>query len=336
MKLWVKTHWKILAGVLLILLLVFVWRARAAKPKETYQVIHPVVQNLEKVLEVSGTINATQRASLKFLAGGKVTYIGAQEGDVVKKWQTIATIDKALLQKTLQQQLNNYSSSRVDFQQTIDTNKDIHGDQKVDRTLQKNELTLDNAVLTVEQQDIALKNASLYSPLNGILISSPAKTAGVILSGADSFEIVDPKTLYFEADVDEADIRLVHEGQQVSILLDAYPDEPIQATIHYISFTSSQSDNGTVFKVRADLMAPNDALKYKLGMNGTEKISVASRVNVLTVPVTTLIQRDDKTFVEVLKADKTIEQREVKTGLETENDIEIVSGLQESDEVVQR
>lgn len=333
---WVKSHWKLVTAIVVIALIFGVLRTRAAQPKDTYTIVHPQKQTIEQQLEVSGVVDASQRASLKFLAGGKVVYVGAKQGDAVKKWQTIATIDRAQLQKTLQQNLNAYSATRIDFDQKIDDEKDVNGNKIVDRELQKNELSLQNSVLSVELQSIALKNTSLYTPIDGILVSAPAKTAGVILSPTDVFEIIDPKTIYFEALVDEADIRLVREGQSVKITLDAYPDEPIETTIEYISFTSSESDSGTVFKVRMSIPVANDALKYKIGMNGTARVLVNKTNDVLSVPITTLIQRDGKTYVEVLKNGKDFEQREIQTGIENETEIEVTSGLSESDEVVQR
>jgi RND family efflux transporter MFP subunit len=332
----IKSHWKLLAVVATVfVVVVLVWRSRATQ-KPTYHIIHPTVQSLEKVLEVSGAVDASKSATLRFLAGGKLTYLGAQEGDRVKQWQTIASIDTSALQKSFQQDLNGYSSQRITFDQTIDNNKDIHGNSTVDRSLQQNQLNLNNSVLTVEQEEIALKNSSIYSPINGILVSSPAQTSGVILGPTDTFEIVDPNTMFFSAEVGESDIRLVHLGQYVSVTLDAYPDTPIDATVDYISFMSSLSDSNTVYKVRVGLPATADPLQYKLGMNGTARISVDHKDNALSVPVTVLTTRDNNNYVEVLDSNKKIVQRQVTTGLETDTDVEILSGLSPTDEVVQR
>lgn len=324
--------------ILLVALLVLggVFFVRSRKTTKPVVTIHPQVKTLKKELEVSGVIDAKEKATLKFLAGGKVTYLGAQEGDRVKKWQTIASVDKRDLENNLRQYLNTYSSTRVDFDQTIDNDKDIHGNTAIDRALQKNQLTLENSVLNVELKDLAIKNASLYTPIDGILVTSPAKTAGVILSATDAFQIVNPTSIFFEVDVDEADIHSVYTGQRVRIVLDAYPSEPIDTTVDSIAFQSSETTNGTVFKVRMSVPSTNEELKYKLGMNGTAWLLLDEKQDVLSVPISSLIERDGKSYVEVRTAAKKIEQRQIQKGIENDDDAEIISGLSPTDEVVKK
>jgi len=325
--------WIIAAVVIVAAIFLFINGRKKSEPIET---IHPSVQTLKKTLEVSGVVDARESVNLRFLAGGKLVYLGVKEGDAVKKWQTVATIDLQELKKKLDQELKTYESTRTDFDQTIYANKDIHGNATTDRTLQKNQISLESEVMSVELKNIALKNASVYSPFAGILVSSPTNTVGTILAATDIFQVVNPNTMYVEADVDEADIGLVYVGQQAEIVLDSYPDEPIATTVTSIAFQSAESTSGTVFKVKLDLPVSNDTLRYKLGMNGTAKILLEEKTNVLSVPLISLIERDGKTYVEVMGAAKNTQLKEVKKGLETDESVEIISGLTESDEVVKK
>lgn len=316
-----------------VLLVGFVVVRNSSKKQTAFETGNPVVSDLKKTLDVSGVIDAHNKASLRFLAGGKVTYVGAKEGDVVKKWQTIATVDTRSLQKSLEQGLNTFSSSLMDTEQTYDNSKDIHGNKATDRTIEKSNLALRNTALSVESYDIAIKNSSLASPISGILYDSPTNISGVILSPTDTFKIADPTSLFFVVDVDEADIGGVVVGQPVSISLDSYPDETIESKVESVSFQSVQGSNGTTYRVKIELPVDNTNLKYRMGMNGTARILLEEKSGVLSIPITALIQRGGKSYVQVINAGKP-EEKEIVTGIETNEDIEVISGLSASDEVV--
>ncbi len=332
---WMRLHWKILLFALVILvgavLVVIERNKRLSTKKQVFQ--QPVIQSITKELEVSGKVDAKEKAVLKFLAGGKLTYLGAKEGDTVKKWQTIASIDARDLQKTLSKNLNLYMIQRLTNDQNRETRKDIHGNANIDRSNNQDQLTLENTVSTVEIQDLAIKNASLYSPMNGVLISSPTQVSGTIVSSTDAFTIINPDSMVFLADVGETDIAAVREGMISTITLDAYPKVEIAAIVGKISYQSSEASTGTVFSVEFRLPSFLKDVTYRLGMNGNVHIVLDKRENVLTVPNRAIIERDGKTYVEIQRGQKTITQ-EVSLGLESDEDVEILDGITASDLVL--
>jgi membrane fusion protein (multidrug efflux system) len=331
-----KRRWKLIALGVIVLLIGggFYARAQFTKAPE-YRTETVQKRTIEKILEVSGQIEAKQIATLRFPAGGKTTYIGAKEGDWVKQWQTIASIDKKELQKNLQKDLNLYMTERLDFEQGKDDRKDIHGDTRTDRLSDQDQLSLENTVLTVELRDLAMKNTSLFTPIEGVLVSSPTDVAGTILSATDTFTIVNPESLVFSAEVDESDIALLREGQLGEIILDAYTNRPIKTSVVKIAFQSSEATTGTVFPIEFTLPSQESAYPFRLGMNGNVKISIDKKEDVLSVPIRSVIERDDKMFVEI-KNGESIEQREVVVGLENDEFVEITDGLTESDTIVIR
>lgn len=330
---WLKRHWKLVSFLFIIGILVILYFAqkKSAQPELTFQ--HPQVEDLSKTLDVSGIIDAKEKANMRFLLGGKVVYLGAKEGDWVKKWQTIATIDKAALEKQMQQDLNNYMKERWDWEQTLDDTKDRALPKEEERQVDKNQWDLNNQVLTVEIKDIAIRDSALYAPFAGILIKSPTNVTGVQLVASDTFDIVNPTTLVFKAAIDEADISQVKLDQAAEIELDAYPDEIIHTKVNYISFSSSQSSTGTVFVVEFPIDS-QDLTKYKLGMNGDISLFIETKPQVLTIPLDATRDRDDKTYVDVKTGDSTYEEREITTGLETDDTVEVTSGLTINDEVL--
>ena len=94
---WIKTH-KIATSVVVVLIGLGVYFVtHQSKPVYTeYQI---ELGSIKDTLELSGKVTAEGMAVLRFPTGGLVTYLGAKEGDTVKKWQTLATIDSRQLQK---------------------------------------------------------------------------------------------------------------------------------------------------------------------------------------------------------------------------------------------
>ena len=184
-----KNHWKLISFLVIILLLVSFWQINATqknKPKLIFA--HPKYQNIVKKLEVSGVIDAKQKARLRFATGGKIVYLGAKEGEQVKKGKTIATIDRVTLEKQLQQDLNLYTKERWDWENTKDDIKDRWINDTEKRTVDQVQMDLNNEVLDVEIRTEAIKNSAIYAPFNGVLTFSPTAVTGVQLLATDYFE----------------------------------------------------------------------------------------------------------------------------------------------------
>lgn len=328
---YITSHWVISLLIVLLLLGAIWWFFGRSKNEKELAFQHPERTKITKVLSVSGTVSAKQKARLRFLAGGKVVYIGAQQGDTVKKWQTLATIDQASLQKQQEQILNKYMQERWDWEQVVDTTKDKTLTPTEQRTRDKDQWDLTNKVIDVEIQNIAIKNSVLSAPFDGILTVSPTAVSGVQLTSADFFEIVNPNSLYFSAVVDEADIGKVSPGQTAELSLDAFPDEKYVTQVKDISFTSTVGDNGTAFAVEFPLSPQSFKQQMRLGMNGDITIILDEKDGVLTVPLSATKSRDDKMYVDIKKDDTTTEEREITVGIESDEAVEVLSGLTEQD-----
>jgi len=333
---WIKEHWKLLGIITLVVLGIsfFLYRrSQAAQPVLTFT--KPEVKDIAKTLEISGVVDAKEKANLRFAAGGKIVYLGAKTGDSIKKNQTIATIDRAQLQKQLQQDLNAYTRERLDWETTQD-GSDYPVEPLVERReIDKEQTQLNDTVLTVEIRDIAIRNTVLSAPFAGILVTSPTNVVGVNVLASEAFEVVNPDSLVFLAAVDESDLSLVKLGLPTELTLDAYPNEPIQGNVNFIAYKSQQSGSGTtVFVVEIPLTGSDLLSRYRLGMNGDAQITLDTRTNVLTIPLDATRDRDGKTFVDVRTGENTAEEREIQTGLMTDNDVEVMRGLTTNDEVV--
>lgn len=335
MKKITKKYWKLLLVILAIILVgsYFLYKRNNAE-KEVLTFVAPVRQEISENLEVSGTVAALETVRLRFLAGGKVVYIGAQEGDAVKKWQTIATIDRASLQKSLEKDLNLYMQERWDWEDSRDDVGTRTIETPEQRRIDKEQWDLTNKVIDVEIRDIAIKNTVISSPFDGILTYSPTTVAGVQLLASDYFEIVNPDTLVFVGRVDEADIAKVAPGQKASITLDAFEDKKLESEVSYVAFSSNETSSGTTFEVRLPLAYLLDSRSLRIGLNGDAQIVLNRKDNALTIPLISTREREEKVFVDVRTGEDTFEEREITIGLRTDELVEVLTGLDESEEIV--
>lgn len=329
-----KKWWLILIVGLVLAGAFWYWRSRVAAQNKPVQTVSPQQRDLRKTLSFSGKVDAYQRVRMYFAGTGKLTYLGAQEGDQVKKYQTIASIDRRAVQKQLEKTLSLYQTQRSGYENALDTRENRTLSEQERRVAEQDQYALNRSVLDVELNSIAIEDTRLSSPIAGVLVSSPVKVTGQNISPTDRFEIVDPSTLYFRLLIDEVDVDQVQVGQEVEVRLDARPDHVLKAVVEKIAFQAVELATGTVFPVDLGFVDTVNMNEQRVGMNGDADIVLAEVKNVLVLPISTVTMRDDKHFVQVKKSDGTLEEREVQIGIESDTDVEIRSGISLEDQVV--
>ena len=310
-------------------------RQQAAKPKMV--TVTPQTREIVESMDVSGNIDAHEKASLKFAAASKLTWLPVKEGDTVKKWQSLAAVDSAQLQKQMQIDQNLHGIQFRTSEGVFDTNN-IYGAQGLTeaqrRTVESSQLQMRNTALNVEMQNIAVKNATMISPIEGVVTKINQPNVGAVVLPTDTLEVVNPKTVYFAVIVDEADIGKVNASQSAQINLDAYPDKTIESKVEKIAFIPSPSQNGGLgYKVTLSLPVDNRAQNYRIGMSGDAKIILNQKSGVLSIPADAITERDNQKSVEVLKNGQP-EKVVIETGISDGDYTEIISGITASDVVV--
>lgn len=296
--------------------------------------------NLQKKLILSGKIDAESFVVLRFQTSGQLSWIGVKEGQKIKKWQAVASLDKENLKKSLAKEMNDYSTSRWNFEDTQDQYKETKDrfllTPELQRILDRQQFTLNNSVLDVEIADLAVKYATLISPIEGIVTNIENFVAGVNVTPTNfSVTIIDPSSIYFKSEVDEEDINYLTEGQKAIVVLDSFSQSEISSIINNISFTPIEGQTSTVYKIKFSLPLANSLLKYRIGMNGDASIILEEKNDVLAIPVEAYFEDEGKKFV-YLKDTKTnkITRQEIKTGIESDEEIEIIEGLSEGQIII--
>lgn len=315
-----------------------VWKISQPKIDPKIKTHTVLKQDLIDSLSLSGEIDASEKVSLRFQTSGLLTWVGVKEGDFVKKYQSLASLDKRDLQNSMSKLLNTYSKTRWDFEQAQDDNKNWRttgmtdeARRAVERTLDKYQFDLNNSVLSVESQALALKYATLWTPIEGLVTSIDAPVAGQNITPATAtFEVVNPKTIYFSATADQAEVIKFKVGQKGNIILDAFEDEVIEGTVESISFIPKSGESGTVYELKIALNLSNFENVIRMGMTGDINFVFKTIEDVMVAPSSYVKTNNGVEFVYVKNQSKK-EKREVKTGETIDGNTEIISGINEKD-----
>ncbi len=274
----------------------------------------------------AGTSEAADSEQLFTKASGKVVAVHYKNGDKVNAGDKILEIS---------------NSSTLD-------------------TIDKSGIEYDDLQLSLQSQYDELEDYTIKSPIAGTVIKKEYKAGDTIGNSAQSIvlaTIADMSKMKFTMDVDELDISKIQVGQAVDVVADALEDQVFAGTITQI-IQEGESENGvTTYPVEVVIDTPGDLM---IGMNVTATVVVESKADVLKVPVDAVTKQGGKSYVQVLKADaaakaqdgavpasagsdpasgqaapgytmEDFEQREVQTGINSEDEIEIVSGLSEGE-----
>lgn len=158
--------------------------------------------------------------------------------------------------------------------------------------------------------------------------NAPLTTAFTVTSGkADTLSV----------SIDELDVMSIQAGQDVTIVLDALPDETFHGTVTKISASGTIQSGVTTYPVTITL-SDIEGTDILSGMNATATISVATRENVLLIPLDSLQESGNETFVLIAGnsggESSMGERRTVETGLSDGINVEILSGLTEGEQIM--
>ena len=287
--------------------------------------------DIRSTVSSSGTLTGKNSANLKFKISGKLAYLKIKLGDTVAAGQLIAGLDTQDLSITLQQAQNTLRDKQATVDKIHDDIKDHDKDetftQKQNRTTA--EVARDNAYDGVKAAQRAFQDDVIVSPINGI-ITQAIQVSGQTVSVSDLIaQVVDTSTIFFDTDVDEADVSKIAAGLPTEVTLDAYGKENFKGLVDQIlPQTKTTSSGATVVTVRIKL--ENFSKTFVNGLSGESQIITKTSSNVLAIPIEAL--RDDNTVV-VQKGQK-FEAGKVQTGIQSDTDIEIKSGLTEADKVL--
>ena len=168
----------------------------------------------------------------------------------------------------------------------------------------------------------------IYTPLSGVVIEKMAQQGQYVNTGDVLFNIADLSTVWVEVEVYENEFPNIHIGQQVEIRSQSFPGKPFTGRIAFI-YPFLDPKTRTV-KARVEMPNPGMKLKPDMFVSAIIKVPLGSSI---VVPVTAVIDTGKRKVVWVESSAGMFEPRDVMTGQQSDDKIQILSGLKPGDKV---
>ena len=313
---------------------------------------------VDKALAV-GTIEPENEISVKSKVSGVVSRIFVDVGAYIKIGEpllevrpdpTPSELANAKRQVQLcQVDLNNLKKQRV-RQESLMKNHLISDKEYEDFQMQYDESELR---LKIATENLALMESGkikigeteiesiVKSPISGyvlnrtIEVGDPVTPLTSYQEGTVLMKMASMERLLFKGTVDEIDVGKMKEGMDVEIKVGALPSDTVRGILRKIWLKAEKKDNSTVFPIEILIPASKNAV-LRAGYSANANIIIQKKANVLTIPERVITFSNDSGFVNVARGINKGEKHYIKTGLSDAINIEVVSGLNDSDEVFEK
>lgn len=296
-------------GVIIVAgIAIWAFGGQAKKQKVVYETATVDRANISNSVTATGTIEPVTEVEVGTQVSGIIDRLYADYNSVVTKGQLIAEMDKVTLQSELASQKATYDGAKAEYeyqQKNYERNKGLHEKQLISDTdyeqslynYQKAKSAFDSSKASLAKAERNLSYATITSPIDGVVISRDVEEGQTVASGFETptlFTIAaDLTQMQVVADVDEADIGDVEEGQRVSFTVDAYPNDVFEGKVTQIrlgatSSSSSTTTTTTVVTYEVVISAHNPDLKLKPRLTANITIYTLDKQGVLSVPAKAL------------------------------------------------
>ena len=295
-KLKISKVW--IAMTVVVIIAVAVWALSGGKEKEEINFKQEKVslQTLQNSVTATGTIEAVTSVTVGTQVSGIVNKLYVDYNSQVKKGQVIAELDKTNLLSELntakanmasaQSQLN-YQSANKKRYQTLYQKGLVSADDYENAllTYRQAKEQVATAKEQVQRAQTNLGYATITSPIDGTVISKSVEEGQTVAASFNTPELFtiakDLTNMQVVADVDEADIGAVKEGDRVTFTVDAYPDDTFEGTVKQVRLQATTTNNVVTYEVV--ISAQNADLKLKPGLTANVTIYTQERTGVLAV-----------------------------------------------------
>lgn len=360
----------LIAAAVIIVAGAGIWLFGGSKAKHKVNYITATAQKgaISESVTATGTIEPVTEVEVGTQVSGIIDKIYVDYNSVVTKGQLIAEMDRVTLQSELASQRAAYNGAKAEYEyqkKLYERNKTLHEKQLIAVTdyelslynYERAKSSLESSEAALAKAERNLSYATITSPIDGVVISRAVEEGQTVASGFETptlFTIAaDLTQMQVVADVDEADIGGVEEGQRVSFTVDAYPNDVFEGTVTQVrlgedSSSSSTSSSTTVVTYQVVISAHNPDLKLKPRLTANVTIFTLDRKDVLCVPARALRFTpevpliSEKDVVNDCEAEHKVWTREgntftahaVEIGITNGIYTEILSGLAEGTKVV--
>ena len=316
----------------------------------------------------TGTVEPVTLVDVGTQVSGIIDKLYVDYNDHVSAGQLIAEMDKVTLEAELRQAEAQLASSKTEYEYRKKNyartktlyDKELVSDQEYDEALYLYE-TAENAYEQNQASIVGIRRnlgyATITSPIDGVVISRAVEEGQTVAAGFETptlFTIANDLTdMQVVADVDEADIGNVEEGQRVEFSVDAYPDDVFSGTVRQVRLEATTESSVVTYEVV--ISAGNPDLKLKPGLTANVTKYTKERKGVVSVPSRALrfvpdagmlakaglnldaggiVPQPGEGTVVWTVSGSTVSLRQVVAGVSDGESTEIISGIREGESVI--
>jgi len=309
---------------------------QANEPEIPVSVVNVANTSIEKVINTNGTVYPMQKAEYKSEISGIYKVITNPKsgkpyrlGDLVKTGESIISLEDPEYENSIaieSKKLNlDISQQEYTKQQSLFEKGGV-----TQRELRNAEVSYTNAKYDYENSKLKLAKMRIASPFDGVIVEQPYYTQNVrIAAGQPLFTVMEFDQMYMEVSLPEKYVSDLQSGMKVRLTSYNIQKDTLWGSITDLS--PAISSETRTFKGRIEISNPN--LRLKPGMFVNADIVLMKKENTIVVSKDLIMRNNDIQYVFIV--DKTIaRQREVTTGIENGNNIEILTGLSKDDRLV--
>ena len=289
--------WLLVAVVIIAAIAVWIMSGGKKEQQISFDTAAIAPANIQNSITATGTIEPVTSVTVGTQVSGIVSKLYVDYNSVVKKGQVIAELDKTNLMSQLntakaqlanaQSQLNfqtaNFNRYKALFQKGLVAAEEFDNAQLSYKQAKEQ---VASAREEVQRAQTNLGYATITSPIDGVVLSKSVEegqTVAASFSTPELFTIAQDLTnMQVVADVDEADIGDVKEGERVSFTVDAYPDDTFEGVVKQVRLEATTTNNVVTYQVV--ISADNADLKLKPGLTANVTIFTKEQAGILSVP----------------------------------------------------
>ena len=289
--------WWAAGAIIIIAIIVWLFSGGKEEKQISFSFEKAAPADIQIGVTATGTIEPVTSVTVGTQVSGIVSRIYVDYNSVVKKGQVIAELDKTNLTSELNTAKANLASAQSSLNYETDNykryktlySKGLVSADEYESAKLSYEKALQTVVSQKEQLTKAQTNlgyATITSPIDGVVLSKAVEEGQTVAASFNTPELFsiakDLKDMRVIADIDEADIGEVKEGENVKFTVDAFPNDTFEGVVTQVRQEATTTNNVVTYEVV--ISAPNADLKLKPGLTANVTIFTAEKNNVLSVP----------------------------------------------------
>lgn len=308
---------------------------RGTSPESPLTTVNVTRGDIVKTVLADGGLIMPNKAYLSFGATGTVEEVLVDEGNNVTEGQVLARLDAPSLESSVE-----IAELQVEIaEEQVKAAREQYEASSTDTTKANLEIAKFNlkiAKLSLKSAELNLEKAVIVAPFDGVVADitiTEGKDVSTATLATPAISLVDTSEIEMRGFIDEIDIAMVQLGQEANIILDALPDEEVKGSVVFISPVGTILAG--VVSYDTTITLENPVAELRDGMSATAEVIIERHDDVLSIPNRYIRGTRENPMVVVL-VDGQQEEREITLGLTDGINTEVLSGLQEGEEVVLR